>query len=161
MFLSSYSPLFGVLAFTARRQPLVWVSLVAVSAVALLGLLVVLLVLRGAPGPPLVVQHSKPQDSEVMAYIASYLIPFFGLDLSSTSGVATFGTFLLVLGAVYVNSSLLFINPVLSCARFRSFEVEDHDGHTYALLTRRRDVLPGTTIHPAQITRFIRVEVTS
>ena len=72
-----------------------------------------------------------------MAYIATYLIPFFGVDLGTTDDIVVLGGFLLVLMIVYVNSSMLFVNPVLSLVGYHWFEVDDPDGHVYALLTRR------------------------
>lgn len=160
MFLSSYSPLFALLAYTGRHDRRIWVTLISACVVSIVGLLIVMLTLRGQRGPALTVAHSRPQDGEVMSYIAAYLIPFLGLDVATQSGAVTLVVFLLVLMVVYVNSSLLFVNPVLSCGGYRCFEVEDVDGHAYSVLTRRLDVPPGTTFHPAQISRFIRVEVT-
>jgi hypothetical protein len=158
MFLSSYSPLFALLAFTNRHVRGAWEILAAVSVASLLGLGVVMIVIRSERGPLLTVAHAKPQDGDVMAYIATYLIPFLSIDLGKTEDIVVLSGFLLVLMVVYVNSSMLFVNPVLSLARYHSFEIEDPDGHVYALFTRRTDVEPGTHLRPAQISRYLRVE---
>lgn len=159
MFLSSYSPLFALLAYTNRHVHYAWAILAAVSLLSLLGLAVVMLSKRNERGPRLVIEHVRPQDGDVLAYIATYLIPFLGLDLSKRDDVVVLCAFLVVLMLVYVNSSMLFVNPVLSVAGYHSFEVEDPDGHTYALLARRADLEPGSVLHPAQVTRYLRVEV--
>lgn len=159
MFLSSYSPLFALLAFTNRHVAGAWQTLVAVSAVSLVGLAVVMVANRNEQGPRLTVAHAKPQDGDVLAYIATYLIPFLTVDLSKTNDIVVLGGFLLVLMIVYINSSMLFVNPILSLARYHSFEVEDPDGHVYALITRRSDLEPDTDLRPAQISRYLRLEV--
>lgn len=159
MFLSSYSPLFALLAYTNRHVHCAWAILGAVALLSLLGLAVVMLSKRNERGPRLVIEHAKPQDGDVLAYIATYLIPFLGLDLSKRDDVVVLCAFLVVLMLVYVNSSMLFVNPVLSLAGYHSFEVEDPDGHTYALLAPRVDLEPGSVLHPAQVTRYVRVEV--
>lgn len=159
MFLSSYSPLFALLAYTNRHVPGAWVALGAVAVVSVLGLAAVMLGKRGERGPRLIVAHAKPQDRDVLAYIATYLIPFLGIDLSKRDDVVVLCAFLLVLMLVYVNSSMLFVNPLLSLAGYNSFEVADRDGHIYALLSRRDDLEPDTVLRPAQVTRYLRVEV--
>ncbi len=159
MFFSSYAPLFALLAYTNHDIAWAFRILVGVAIVSVLGLVVVMLSHLNDRGPRLVVAHSRPQDSDVLAYIATYLIPFFGLDLSHRHQAIAFAVFLVVLMIVYVNSNMLFVNPLLSLAGYHTFEVEDPGGHTYSLIARRRDVEPGQTLQPSQITRSLRLEV--
>jgi hypothetical protein len=159
LFLSSYAPLFGLLAYENRRSSCTWRILVAVAVIGVVGLVVVLWETRRERGPRLVVEHSRPKDGDVLAYTATYLVPFFSIDLSNGDQVIIFSSFLVVLGIVYVNSDMIFVNPLLSIAGFHSFEITDPQGHTYSLIARRRDLDPGVTIHPAQINRYLRLEV--
>lgn len=159
LFLSSYAPLFGLLAFTNRHSTAAWVTLSAVAVGGLVGLAAVMAATAREDGPDLHVNDARPRNGEVLAYISTYLIPFIGVDLTTLNGVVLFVGFLLVLMVVYVNSEMLLVNPVLSIAGYRSFEVTDPDDHTYSVITRRRDIDPATTIAPAQITRYLRLEV--
>jgi hypothetical protein len=159
MFLSSYAPLFALLAYLNRHVRWAWIILAAIAVLSLVGLAVVMLSKRGERGPRLTVAYARPQDGDVLAYIASYLIPFFGLHLSKHDDVVVLCAFLVVLMLVYVNSNMLFVNPVLTLAGYHTFQIEDPDGHTYGLLARRRDIEPGSVLHPAQVTRYLRVEV--
>jgi hypothetical protein len=127
--------------------------------VSSVGLVLVLWAKSDEKGPRLAVAHARPQDGEVLAYIATYLIPFLGLDLSKRDDVVVLCGFLLVLMVVYINSSMLFVNPLLSIAGYHSFDVEDPDGHSYTLIARRRDLEPGVALRPAQINRYVRLEV--
>jgi hypothetical protein len=159
MFSSSYVPLFGLLAYKNRDTPRIWVILGVIAVGSLLGLLVVMLSKRGERGPALTVAHSAPKDADVLAYTAVYLVPFLNVDLAKADGAVILVVFLLVLGVVYVNSSMLFVNPVLSLAGYRSFSITDEDGHEYSLITHRREVEPGASITPAQVGKYLRVEV--
>jgi hypothetical protein len=159
MFFSSYSPLFALLAYTNNATAWAARILIGVAVTSVVGLIVVMVSHINDPGPRLVVAHSRPQDGDVLAYIATYLIPFFGLDLSHRHQAIAFAGFLLVLMIVYVNSNMLFVNPLLTVVGYHTFEVEDPDGHTYTLIARRRDVEPGKTLRPSQITRSLRLEV--
>jgi hypothetical protein len=53
MFLSSYSPLFGLLAYTNSETPWAWRILVAVAIVSVLGLVTVMWAKRNELGPRL------------------------------------------------------------------------------------------------------------
>ena len=159
MFLSSYAPLFALLAFSHRESQAAWIGLVAVVAVSVAGLAVVLLAHRGDRGPRLRVAHAKPQDGDVLAYLATYLLPFLGLDLHTLDDLVTLGGFLAVLMVLYINSSMIFVNPILSLIGYRYFELQDPEGHVYALLTRRRVIEPESVLTPTQIIRYLRVEV--
>ena len=159
MFLSSYAPLFALLAYANRSCTATWVTLASVSALSVLGLALVMLGRRCDQGPRLAVKHSRPKDGEILAYTATYLLPFLGLDLTRSDGIVLFSGFLTVLGLVYVNSNMLFVNPLLSLAGYHAFDVVDEDGHEYSLIARRRGIDPGTTIRPSQVDQYVRVEV--
>jgi hypothetical protein len=159
MFFSSYAPLFGLLAYKNRSCEAAWVTLAGVAGLSIVGLVIVMLSQRSEVGPQLVVAHSRPKDGDVLAYVATYLVPFLSVDLTKRDDIVLFCGFLLVLMVVYVNSNMLFVNPLLSVVGYHSFDVADPDGHEYSLIARRKDLDPGIVITPSQIDRYIRVEV--
>jgi hypothetical protein len=159
LFFSSYAPLFLLLAYVSRRCAGVWITLVALALASSGALVLVLFVKRDERGPRLEIAHIKPQDGDVLAYIATYLIPFLGLDLTRRDDIVLFAGFLLVLMLVYVNSNMLFVNPLLAIAGYHTFEITDPQAHTYNLISRRPDLDIGVTIRPAQINRYLRLEV--
>jgi hypothetical protein len=159
LFLSSYAPLFALLAWTNRRTTWAWVTLVAVAVASVAALVIVFTSKRGEVGPRLVVARSTPDEGDVMAYLSAYLLPFLGLDLSGGSGIVVFVGFLVVVGTVYVNSNMLFVNPLLAVAGYHTFRVVDPDGVEYRLVTRRGDIDVGAALRPAQVGRYVRLEV--
>jgi hypothetical protein len=146
------------MAFESRNTPIALWTLVCGCLVGILGLLAVMNSLAEESGPKIVVHRAEPKDSEVLSYIAVYLIPFLGIDLTELNDVVLFGSFLVVLGVVYVNSNMLFTNPLLSLIGFHTFEIRDREDHSFTVLTRRRDFAEDITIEPAQIDRYLRVE---
>ncbi len=159
LFFSSYAPLFALLAYESRASPRAWVTLAAIAVVSVLALVLVMVSKRDERGPRLKVHHSRPKDGDVLAYTASYLVPFFSLDLTKTDNVVVFCGFLLVVGVVYINSDMLFVNPLLNFARYHSFWVTDDQGHEYSLITRRTHLDPDQVIYPSQVGRYVRLEV--
>jgi hypothetical protein len=106
MFLSSYAPLFALLAYANRACATSWHVLAAVAVASVIGLAVVMVARRNDRGPRLIVAHSRPKDGDVLAYTATYLLPFLGLDLSRSNDIALLSGFLVVLGVVYINSNI-------------------------------------------------------
>lgn len=159
LFFSSYVPLFCLLAYANRGSAAAWKTLAAVAVVSSVGLLVVMFANLREQGPRLHVKHSQPQDGDVLAYIATYLIPFFGVDLTDTNDVVLFVGFLTVLMVIYINSNMLLVNPLLTIVGYHTFQITDADGHAYTVITRRKAFEPDETIRPAQITRYLRLEV--
>src|SRR5712692_5592710 len=96
MFLSSYAPLLALLAWTNRKSPWVWGSLTSAAFVSALGLAIVLAVKRSEIGPRLVVARAVPNDGDTLAYIATYLVPFLGLNLTTTNDIVVLAGFLAV-----------------------------------------------------------------
>lgn len=146
------------MAFENRDTPVALWILVGGCLVGVLGLLAVMHSLTEESGSKIVVHRAEPKDSEVLSYIAVYLIPFLGIDLTQLNDVVLFGGFLVVLCVVYINSNMLFTNPLLSLVGFHTFEVRDREDHSFTVLTRRRDFAEDITIEPAQVDRYLRVE---
>jgi hypothetical protein len=126
--------------------------------VGLLGLIVVMVALHSEAGVDVVVKRAIPKDGEVLSYVAAYLVPFLGVDLTKTNDVVLFCGFLVVLCIVYINSNMLFVNPILSLAGFHTFEITDAKENVFTVLTRQRDFTDGARISPAQVDRHLRVD---
>ena len=142
LFLSSYFPLFVILfVLLGEQQPgLAWFSL----GVGLLGLAVTYLyfktvVFRRSPiKGDITSRHAR--GSEIMGYIASYIVPFVTFSLSSWRQIVALAIFILILGIVYIFSEdMVRVNPVFNLLGYRLYEVTVEQGKdSFALITRRR-----------------------
>jgi hypothetical protein len=137
----------------------IWLTLAAISLVSLLFLWLVMRAKRNEKGPKLTVKHSRPKDGDVLAYTATYLVPFLSVDLTSTEGIVILAGFLLVLGIVYVNSDMLFVNPILNIFGYHSFWITDQNDHEFSLISRRVELDKDTVITPAKVGKYVRLEV--
>ena len=72
----------------------------------------------------------QDQSGAVAAYVATYLLPFVGLQLSTVRDVLTLAVFLLVVLAIFLRSDLAAINPTLYVTGWRVVRarVESPDG---------------------------------
>ncbi|MEJ5092621.1 hypothetical protein GEO21_21510 [Sphingobacterium faecium] len=74
-------------------------------------------------GNPVTVTDVKNKNSESIGYIATYLIPFLFQSFDGWYECASVIFLLLIIYRIYINSSLLLINPLLSF-RFGIYEIE-------------------------------------
>lgn len=61
--------------------------------------------------------------SESMTYIITYLIPFLSLNLNSTINLYCILLLIITIGIIYVNSDMLYINPLLNFFGYKTFKI--------------------------------------
>ena len=126
LFLSSYTPLFVIFCIenlgTRNLFALVFAGL------AILGLLSILFIAymsrRDTTSIPDRVVSCRERGDELMGYVSAYLIPFLAIDLSNWRQVLALAAFMLLLGYLYVTTSLIYINPLLRLLGYYVYEVE-------------------------------------
>jgi hypothetical protein len=127
LFLSSYSPAFLIIAVRSFNNSwgLFWIAL-GLGAVSAGAFLIFIRVVRG--GSPFVVEvdHIEPRDSDLAAYVATYLLPFVLVPSATAQDVIGLGLFLFFIGLLWVNSGMLYLNPLLSLVGYRLYVVDSH-----------------------------------
>ncbi|MDQ2906355.1 MAG: hypothetical protein M3Y81_22775 [Chloroflexota bacterium] len=84
------------------------------------------------------VTNFSKHDSEVMSYIASYLIPFVTFPLGYVKQILTLVIFVGVLLVIYVHSNMIYINPMLSLCGYHLYEIEvEHSERTHYYIARK------------------------
>ena len=74
-------------------------------------------------GFPVIVKNVKNKNSEAIGYIATYLIPFLFQSFDGWYECFSVLFLLFIIYRIYINSSLLLINPLLSI-KFAIYEIE-------------------------------------
>jgi hypothetical protein len=139
LFLSSYIPLWVIFAvITARDHIYVACGFGTLALFSFFGTLYYLRRVQTFSGVNIAIGIIRRQDSETMSYIASYVVPFAATSLDSFEQVVALAIFLAVLCVVYINTSMIHINPLLSILGYNLYEVEDSEGDTKFLISRRR-----------------------
>jgi hypothetical protein len=144
LFASSYSPLtlaFGILYLRTSRPTAIALFVVAAASVALL--YVTLRVVQSMARQPLLIERSARKDSDTLSYLATYLIPFALSPPKDAYEGAALAVFVIVLAYLYVNSNMIYINPVLSAFGYHLYEVTPQNSkRTVIVLSRMADDLP-------------------
>jgi hypothetical protein len=158
LFLSSFSPLFlmfGVLdSFGSSAAQ--WICYV-LAGLSLLGLALFFSLVKGLDQQGIEVTRAKPRDSDAIAYVVTYLIPFLTLSTRDWRGRAAILVFIFVVGVLYIRSHIFYVNPVLSLGGYRLFEIEVGRGFVI-LMTRRKFIEPGTTLRARRLSDYVYIE---
>jgi hypothetical protein len=124
LFLSSYSPAFLILAVRSfgRSWPLFWTSIGIVLVSAGAFLLFIYVARRGGPFEA-VVDDVEPRDADLTAYVATYLLPFVFVFGATLQDAIALGLFLFFIGLLWINSRMVYLNPLLSLVRYHVYVV--------------------------------------
>jgi hypothetical protein len=105
-------------------------------------------------------QVVKSRDSDVYQFLVAYLIPFLGLDTTSTWETPAFLFLLVLVGLAYIRTETPYINPLLMIVGFHFYEIEigrDRATRTCGLISRNEDVQPGQPIFAQRRSQFVYV----
>lgn len=159
LFLSSYAPLFVIIAMRGWRESRHFA--IGLVIVAVLSVVVLLTFLRTAQK----LSHSKvnvasviSRDGDAMSYIITYLFPFLTVKLTDPTDVVSLGIVLSVIGLLYANSNMIHTNPMLNIAGYHIFEIEDGDGKTTALVCKRSYIRTGSELNVISIGDYVLLE---
>lgn len=159
LFFSSYSPLALIVAihlWEHHRRSALGSLAIAVSSV--LGLAFFLLKARGLAPSQMHVADVKSRDGDIMSYIVTYVLPFLAVKLEDTVDVLSFGVILVVVGVLYVNSNLIYVNPLLNLRGYHLFEVVDSNRKTVMLVTKSPYIRNESSIRVVSLGDYVVLE---
>ncbi len=90
----------------------------------------------------LTVTNVSTRNSDVLNYIATYLIPFVTFNTDKINDLISFIVMMIVLAIVYVNANVFFINPLLNLFGYHVYQIND----THIVITRG-SVIQGRNIN--------------
>jgi hypothetical protein len=135
LFLSSYAPLFALLAIRFQ-PPWLWISCVVLAGLGVVSLLLLLrLDARSSPGPH-VLASIQDAGGEAASYLASYLLPFLTVATPTARDVIAYIGFLLVAATIHLRSAVVQVNPLLYLLGYHVLSVTDDRGLRAYMITR-------------------------
>ncbi|HEV2857647.1 MAG TPA: hypothetical protein VGW80_04505 [Solirubrobacterales bacterium] len=147
LFLSSYTPVFLILALTEYGVSCVLFLLsIALLIAGVLGVALFAAVASRRTRQRMTVVDIEARDADLAGYLVGYLLPFVGIGADNWRDVAAFVLFFVFLGIVYVNSRMIYVNPILALLGYHLYEVKattnlnssDPDSLTPQYLVSRR-----------------------
>jgi hypothetical protein len=105
------------------------------------------------------VSKSKEKTSDALNYIVTYIIPFFSFNSSKLVDLISLSILLLVIAFVYINSNLIYINPMLSFMGYRIYEVEVNMQLVIVIITSKIRLKKNSQVNLVELTEDIYLEV--
>lgn len=148
LFISSYLPLILIFILLNIGTNVGWsVILCLVAAIALFGLFMFFRFVNSTNPRIQEVLKVERKDTEAMAYIVTYLLPFLGLDFSDYWNILSLGIFFFILGVIYINSNMIGINPTLNLMGYHLFNIESPSGTVHTIITKRKRIFRGDRLN--------------
>jgi len=149
LFLSSYSPLFVILAIRFHGSTLKY----SCAVLAVLGFAYLVLVVYAAPRRAAQrsyrVVSADDASGEVSGYLATYLLPFVTVPSPSVADLSGYIILAVIVAVIFVRSELARINPALYLLGWRVASVNTGVADRY--LVCRRLPRPGTEIRASSV----------
>jgi hypothetical protein len=127
MFLSSYVPLFALLAVEATKRGDVapWVF-AGLAGLGLLSFAIVVAATFSRQKDDIVVDEVHREHEQVAGYVASYILPLVTLQFETWQDDVVLGGFIALIGVIYVQANLIHLNPLLPLVNLRIFRIRYH-----------------------------------
>lgn len=91
--------------------------------------LVILLLGNGKEAKPLPGKMTiSPESEALMNYVVTYITPILSLEIGDIPSIIANATLFIIIGLIYVGSSVTFLNPLLGILGYKIFAVSDFPG---------------------------------
>ena len=159
LFLSSYAPLFAILAIrNSFQNRYVSIALAALTVVSVAVLFIFVHYASALQHDRVLISSVLSRDGDAMSYIVTYLLPFLAVRFNEVADAISLGIALAVIGILYVNSNMIYTNPVLNIAGYHIFDVEYSGGKRGALICRRSYIRAGTELDVVPLGDYVLME---
>jgi hypothetical protein len=159
LFLSSYAPLFLIIALRGWHESRsLALGLVTVAVISVVVLFVFLRNAQKLAQDKIQISSVASRDGDAMSYIVTYLLPFLAVKLNDLTDIASLGIVLFVIGLLYVNSNMIYTNPVLNIAGYHIFEIQDGGGKKTALICKRSYLRMASEIDVISVGDYVLLE---
>ncbi|MBM7556839.1 hypothetical protein JOC47_001690 [Halanaerobacter jeridensis] len=159
LFFSSYAPLFLIFSIkNSFDSNAINLILIVVSIFSIIVLWVFIYSYTKIESDYINIEEVNPRDGEATSYIVTYIIPFLSMDLTTFEDKSSLLILFLVLGIIYINSNMIYINPLLNLAGYHIFETKDKSGNTLILISRSKFISAGNRIKAIKISSNVYLE---
>jgi hypothetical protein len=158
LFISSYLPLLFIFYLqNLSKNFYLALTFLVIGLLATFGIVCIINYINTTS--PIVEKIAKVQrkDTEVIAYLFTYIFPFLQLNFSDLINLLSLLIFFVILGTIYINSSMICINPTLSLIGYHLYEIENPEGNSRTLLSRNQRVAKNVELNVVEISEDILV----
>lgn len=132
MFITSYIPLYVVLALEKFTQMYMLLLFVFVSVISFVMLLLTIHTASKIAGfPHIKIKRIRKSGKDAILYLLTYVIPLASLQYNSiTADLAVLFIFLIT-GYIYIKTDLIYINPILNILGYNIYLGDREEDNTF------------------------------
>lgn len=86
------------------------------------------------------VKKSVDRTSDALNYVIAYIIAFIGFQFIKWQDWVSFIILLIVICFIYINSNLIFVNPLLNVFGYKIYDIEVEEGGNIILITKKKSI---------------------
>ncbi len=165
LFLSAYLPVFFILVIKNWFNLPILILFVAVSFYSLIWWLLIIRVTKQTTKEEYRVIAATNKMKESLTYLLPYIIGFLPVNVNIWQDWVALITLLVIVFMVYVNSDLLYVNPLLLFVSYNIYEVEvykpslgkENSTQMITLITKRKKIPHSMTllVHKVDKTTYL------
>src|SRR5690242_13243269 len=87
-----------------------------------------------------------------------YIVPFATLGVETWQQRVALAGFFVLVGILYIQANLFYVNPVLAAVGFRLFEVETDSGRIMLVISRAKYLQVGAAIRVHTLSDYVFLE---
>ena len=155
LFLSSYAPLFLVLAIKNYTYTY---FVIAMGVLILISITFLFYIIRKASkmnGDYHEIKEIEDKSNQFLEYIIAYIIPFLGFNLVNIPDLIALGIIFLMIGVLYIRSDLIYMNPILNFMNYNLYKV--NDGKTGIMAISKEELSIGKKVRIYYISKKVGV----
>lgn len=160
LFISAYTPLFliFILRYLEVQMILFWVLICILIFLNSIWFLLFKLTKKWT-SKTFTVKNSVNRTSDALNYIIAYIIAFLGFQFEKWQDWIALIILLFIIFFIYINSNLIFINPILNIFGYKIQDVETSLGEHIILITKKNKLEPDTEIQVKDFSENVFLEV--
>lgn len=136
LFLSSYIPLFVVLSLLHHTNKIFVIAMVIIIAATLVTLLLLFKASEMEGNYPNNIIKFENINNVGLEYIITYIFPFLSMNFSDPGVLLALLIMFLVIGYIYINSDLIYMNPMLNLFGYNIYKCHTELGNIIIISKR-------------------------
>lgn len=146
LFLTSYIPLYIIIAVLNHSIPVVLVSFFIFAVVVLILFFLIYYVIGRTSGDYLGVDRVDNINSINIEYLVTYFLPFLNVSFTNPFSLLAMFIVFFIIGFIYVNSDMLYTNPTLNLLGFSVFKCGVKDDYVVIISRKGKGELSQSSV---------------
>ncbi len=155
LFLSSYAPLFLILAIKNYTNVDFVIAMGIVILISIAFLIYIIKKSSEMSGEYREIKEVEDKSNQFLEYIIAYMIPFLGFSLGNITDLISLAIIFFIIAVLYVRSDLIYMNPMLNFMNYNLYKI--NSGKDDFMIITKEDLERGKKVRIYFISKKVGV----